>query len=58
MARVYRYPTSIRLSMTFKRRLKHQADRLGHTVAGLIVFWLEQRLTQEEIEHPWREKEK
>ena len=46
----HKYPTSIRLSTHLKRRLQAQAKKLGHNLATLIVFWLEQRLQMEELE--------
>lgn len=48
MPRAPRHPTSIVLTPQLKRRLTKQAKRLGHRLAPFIVYWLEQRVAEEE----------
>jgi hypothetical protein len=42
------YPTSIRLTVIDKRRLRKQADKYKHSLAGLIQMILMQWLEQQE----------
>jgi hypothetical protein len=46
------YPTSIRLTVIDKRRLRKQADKYKHSLAGLIQMilmqWLEKQETKNE----------
>jgi hypothetical protein len=48
MARSLRYPTSIRLSTSQKRRLKAAAEKRGHNTATLIVWILDQWLARQD----------
>ncbi len=47
------YPTSIRLTVIDKRRLRKQADKYKHSLAGLIQMilmqWLEKQETKNEV---------
>lgn len=54
MNRTQRYPTSIRISTTLRRRLQFQADRSGSLLSQTIVHYIEERLNQEEQLHPYR----
>ena len=42
------YPTSIRLTVIDKRRLRKQADKYKHSLAGLIQMILMQWLERQE----------
>lgn len=54
MNRTHRYPTSIRISTSLRRRLQFQADRTGTLLSQVIVHYIQERLDQEEQTHPYR----